>query len=204
MITRKYNIVYADPPWLFKTYSEKGKEKKSAENHYPTMKINDIYNLPVQNITADDCILFLWVTFPLLKEGIETMERQGFTYKTCAFNWVKKNKKSDTDFWGCGYWTRANSEICLLGTKGKPHRLSRSVHQIVREEMTDDEWNIFMTQLVEDRVMSHSKKPEHIRDKIVELCGDVPRVELFARTTCKGWDSIGNEIDGQDIRDVIK
>ena len=87
---KKYNVVYADPPWQFKTYSEKGKEKKSAENHYPTMKINDIYNLPVQNITADDCVLFLWVTFPLLKEGIETLERWGFTYKTCAFNWVKK------------------------------------------------------------------------------------------------------------------
>ena len=174
---KRYNIIYADPPWTFKTYSKKGKEKKSAECHYNCMNINDIYNLPIQDISTDDCILFLWVTFPLLQEGIETIKRWGFTYKTCAFNWVKKNKKSDSFFWGLGYWTRSNSEICLLATKGKPKRISKSVHQIINTAIEE-----------------HSRKPFIARDKIVELCGDLPRIELFARQTVENWDCWGNEV----------
>ena len=88
---KKYNIIYADPPWTFKTYSDKGKGK-SAENHYPCMNIDDIYKLPVQDIADEDCILLMWVTYPLLKEGIKTMEEWGFTYKTCAFSWIKRIK----------------------------------------------------------------------------------------------------------------
>lgn len=174
---KKYNIIYADPPWTFKTYSEKGKEKKSAENHYDCMKIEDIYNLPIQNIADDDCVLLLWVTYPLLKEGLQTIEEWGFTYKTCGFSWIKKNKKADSFFWGLGYWTRSNNEICLLATKGKPKRVSKSVHQIVYKP-----------------IERHSKKPDIIRDKIVELCGDLPRIELFARDKTPGWDVWGNEV----------
>lgn len=174
---KKYNIIYADPPWTFKTYSEKGKEKKSAENHYDCMNIEDIYSLPVQDIADDNCVLMLWVTYPLLKEGLQTIEEWGFTYKTCGFSWVKKNKKADSFFWGLGYWTRANNEICLLATKGKPSRVSKSVHQIVYEPIS-----------------KHSKKPDCVRDKIVGLCGDLPRIELFARQTAEGWDSWGNEV----------
>lgn len=182
---KKYKIIYADPPWTFKTYSDKGKQK-SPETHYPCMTIEDIYNLPVSEIAENDCILFLWVTFPLLKEGLETIKRWGFTYKTCGFVWVKRNKKSDSFFWGLGYWTRANAELCLIATKGKPKRISNSIHQIC-----------------DARVTKHSKKPDEIRDRIVELCGDVPRVELFARKNTEGWDCIGNEIDGKDIRQVL-
>lgn len=182
---KKYKIIYADPPWTFKTYSDKGKQK-SPETHYPCMTIEDIYNLPVSEIADNDCILFLWVTFPLLKEGLETIKRWGFTYKTCGFVWVKRNKKSDSFFWGLGYWTRANAELCLIATKGKPKRISNSIHQIC-----------------DARVTKHSKKPDEIRDRIVELCGDVPRVELFARENTEGWDCIGNEIDGKDIRQVF-
>ena len=174
---KKYNIIYADPPWQFKTYSEKGKEKKSAENHYDCMNIEDIYDLPVQDIADDDCVLLLWVTYPLLKEGLRTIEEWGFTYKTCGFSWVKKNKKADSFFWGLGYWTRANNEICLLATKGKPKRVSKSVHQIIYEPID-----------------KHSKKPSVVRENIVELCGDLPRIELFARQTAEGWDSWGNEV----------
>jgi len=202
-VDKKYQIIYADPPWNFKTYSEKGKEKKSADCHYKCMKINDIYNLPVSKIADDNCILFLWVTFPLLKEGLKTIEKWGFTYKTCGFNWVKRNKKADTYFWGLGYWTRSNSELCLIGTKGKPKRVSKSVHQIC-ETIEDyiDEYE-FPTQICNERIMQHSKKPDEVRNRIVELCGDLPRVELFARQRYDGWDCIGNEIDGRDIRDVI-
>ena len=173
---KKYNIIYADPPWSFKTYSSKGKEKKSAECHYPCMNIEDIYALPILDISETDCVLFLWVTFPMLQEGLETIKRWGFTYKTCAFNWVKKCKVSDKWFWGLGYWTRSNSEICLLATKGHPKRVSKSVHQIC-----------------DARVDTHSKKPDEIRDKIVQLCGDVPKIELFARQHAEGWDCWGDE-----------
>lgn len=174
---KKYNIIYADPPWNFKTYSEKGKQKKSAECHYRCMNIDNIYDLPINQIAADNCILFLWVTFPLLKEGLETIEKWGFTYKTIGFNWIKQNKKSDSLFWGLGYWTRANSEICLLATKGKPKRISKSVHSVIMS-----------------KIREHSRKPDEVRNKIVELCGDMPRIELFARQSVDGWDCWGNEV----------
>lgn len=173
-----YNIIYADPPWSFKTYSDKGKEKKSAEVHYNTMNKEDIQNLPIKSISADDCVLFLWVTFPCLKEGLELIDKWGFTYKTVAFNWVKRNKISDSWFWGLGYWTRSNSEICLLATKGNPKRISKSVHQIL-----------------DDKIQAHSQKPESARTKIVELMGDLPRVELFARNQTEGWDVFGNQVE---------
>jgi len=175
---KKYQIIYVDPPWSFKTYSKKGKEKKSAECHYDCMTINDIYDLPVNTIAHDDCVLFLWVTFPLLQEGLETIKRWGFTYKTCGFNWVKKNKNVDSWFWGLGYWTRSNSELCLLATKGKPKRISKSVHQVC-----------------DAKILKHSEKPREIRNKIVELVGDLPRIELFARQKTEGWDVWGNEVE---------
>ena len=129
-----YNIIYADPPWTFKTYSDKGKEQKSAECHYKCMTIEDIYALPVDKLAAENCVLFLWVTFPLLQEGLETIRRWGFEYKTCGFNWVKRNKKSDSWFWGLGYWTRSNSELCLLATRGCPPELAdRFIKYVMRE-----------------------------------------------------------------------
>ena len=183
---KKYKIIYADPPWQYRVYSKKGKGR-SAENHYHTMNIDDIRSLPVGEIADDDSVLFLWITFPCLKEGISVMESWGFTYKTCGFNWVKRNKKKDTYFMGLGFWTRSNSEVCLIGTKGHPKRVSKAVPQVC-----------------DARVMEHSRKPAEIRERIVELCGDVPRIELFARETVKGWDCLGDEIDGEDIRDALK
>lgn len=173
----KYDVIYADPPWTFKTYSQKGKEKKSAECHYPCMKKEDIQNLPIKNLSNKDCILLLWVTFPCLEEGLELIKKWGFTYKTCGFNWIKKNKKSESLFWGLGYWTRANSELCLLATKGNPKRLSKSVHQVIMSPIEE-----------------HSKKPDITRSKIKELCGEVSYIELFARQSVTGWDCWGNEV----------
>lgn len=171
---KKYKVIYADPPWSYNVWSGKG---KTAANHYDCMKKEDISNLPVGNLADKDCILFLWVTFPCLREGLEVMKEWGFEYKTCGFVWVKKNKQSDSWFWGLGYWTRANAEICLIGTKGKPDRKSRSVHQVV-----------------DSRIREHSRKPDEVRDRIVQLCGDVPRIELFARQSVDGWDCWGNEV----------
>lgn len=174
----KYKIIYADPPWQYKVWSRKGLGR-SAESHYNTMNIQDIINMKdtIKNISDKDCILFLWVTFPCLKEGIKVMEEWGFKYKTCAFVWVKKNKKSDSLFWGMGYWTRANVELCLIGTKGTIKRQNAGVHQVIYTPIEE-----------------HSKKPDIVRDKIVELVGNMPRIELFARQEKEKWDCWGNEV----------
>lgn len=178
-MNKKYKIIYADPPWQYKVWSKKG-NGRSAESHYKTMNTEDIVNLKdfINSISDDDCILFIWITYPCLKEAIKVIEKWGFNYKTCGFTWVKRNKKSNSWFWGMGYWTRANSELCLIATKGKVKRVSRKVHQII-----------------DTPIEEHSKKPGIVRDKIVELVGDLPRIELFAREKVEGWDSWGNEIE---------
>ncbi len=175
---KKYNIIYADPPWTYKVWSEKTGNGRSAASHYNTMSKEEIQQLPVQSICEDNAVLCLCVTAPCLLEGIELIEKWGFKYKTVGFTWVKRNKISDSYFWGMGYYTRANAEYCLLATKGKPlPRISKSVHSIL-----------------DDRIMRHSEKPESARTKIVELFGDLPRVELFARTETPGWDVFGNDV----------
>lgn len=173
---KKYDIIYADPPWNFKTYSKKG-NLKSAENHYHTMQDMDIFELPVLDIAKDDCILFMWATYPKLETALETIKRWGFQYKTVAFTWVKRNKKSPSWFWGLGYWTRANPEICLLATRGNPKRVSKSVHSVI-----------------DAPIRRHSEKPAETRDRIVELIGDLDKIELFARQKADGWDVWGDEV----------
>ena len=172
----KYSIIYADPPWQYKTYSQKGQER-SAESHYSTMELEAIQALPVAELAADDCVLFLWTTVPLLKDCFSVIQAWGFTYKTVAFVWIKKNRKSDSLFWGMGHWTRANAELCILATKGNPKRRSAGVHQVI------------MTPIEE-----HSKKPNETRDRIIALIGDLPRIELFARQKTAGWGVWGNEV----------
>lgn len=173
---KKYQIIYADPPWQFKVYSDKEKGR-SAEIHYPTMKIEDICNLPVNNIASKDSVLFMWVTFPNLMEGLKVIESWGFIYKTVAFVWIKQNRRKPSLFLGMGFWTRANAEICLLATKGKPKRISAKVHQVIVSKIEE-----------------HSKKPNETRKRIVELMGELPRIELFAREKVVGWDVWGNEV----------
>lgn len=170
-------MIYADPPWQYKVYSKKGLGR-SAESHYPTMSLEDIQALPVGKLAANDCILFMWTTIPLLEDCFSVMRAWGFVYKTVAFVWIKKNKKANSLFWGMGYWTRANAELCMLATKGHPKRKSASVHQVILS-----------------RIEEHSKKPDEARRRIEELMGDVPRIELFARRKSPGWDVWGNEVD---------
>lgn len=172
---KQYDIIYADPPWSFRTWSDKGKGR-SAEKHYNTMTKTDIQQLQVPS--SDNCVLFLWVTSPCLIEGIELCKAWGFEYKTVGFIWIKTNKKAPSLFWGMGYWTRANAEYCLIATKGKPKRINAGVHQVVMSP-----------------VRKHSQKPDEVRDRIVKLVGDLPRIELFARETSEGWDSWGDEIN---------
>jgi len=152
------------------------------------MSLADIRALPVADIAATDCALFLWVTDPLLPEGLRLMEAWGFKYKTVAFNWSKMNKSAPPSLWteadfftGLGYWTRANPELCLLGTKGKPKRVSKNVKRLVISPRRE-----------------HSRKPDEVADRIVRLIGDLPRIELFARQSRQGWSIWGNDTEKFD------
>ena len=151
----KYQIIYADPPWSYRS----GKVQGAAQNHYPTMSDEQLYQLPVSTLAADTSVLFLWCTFPKLPEALNLIKAWGFTFKTVAFVWLKQNKSGKGFFLGLGWWTRSNAEICLLAVKG------------------------------------HSKKPDIVRDRILELMGDLPRIELFARQASPGWDVWGNEVN---------
>lgn len=200
-----YNIIYADPPWHYNSRrrirKDGGKPRFGigACNHYPVMKTKDICKLDVKSIAADNCALFLWTTFPRLDAGLEVMKAWGFDYKTIGFLWVKLNPgMAGLDsgsltphlhkiglinflnwlaFFGIGYYTKSNPELCLLGVKGKMKPISNCVSNTV---FAPREY--------------HSKKPDIVRDKIVELFGDVPRIELFAREVSPGWDVFGNEV----------
>ncbi len=178
---KKYKIIYADPPWdYYSAWYRKGSDSAGiwglAQNHYKTMKLEDVKKLPIQKISADNCFLFLWATFPQLKEALEVIGAWGFEYKTVAFTWVKKNNDG-SNFTGMGWYTRANAEICLLAKKGKPKVINHAVRQIV-----------------ETQRRRHSAKPEEVRERIIQLCGKLPRIELFARQRVKGWDCWGNQI----------
>ena len=142
------------------------------------LSIEDIKALPVGELAAKDCALFLWITFPCLCEALEVLTAWGFSYKTVAFVWVKQNRRNDDLFTGMGYWTRANAEICILATKGHPKRVDAGVRQVILSHIEE-----------------HSKKPDEARERIVRLMGDLPRVELFARQSPEGWDVWGNEVE---------
>lgn len=171
---KQYNIIYADPPWRYWHNQVQG----TAENYYPTMEIQELCALPVEEVAAKDCVLFLWATFPKLPEALALIEAWGFQYKSVAFVWLKQNRKSLSWYYGLGYWTRGNAEICLLATRGHPRRQSNKVHQFIVSP-----------------IEQHSKKPDIARKKIVDLMGDLPRLELFARQRAEGWDVWGNEIE---------
>lgn len=174
---KKYQIIYADPPWKYQGRMISGTES-SVIDHYNWMSVDEISKLPIKKIADNNCILFMWVTLPKLNEFMQVVNGWGFEYKSTAFVWVKLNKKNGGYFMGQGRWTRANPEICILATKGKPKRVSASVRQ-----------------LVVSPIESHSKKPNEIKNRIVQLTGDLPRVELFARQKTEGWDVWGNEVE---------
>jgi len=196
----EFRVIYADPPWSFKTYSKKN-QTRAAENHYPVMTLDDIKAIPVSSVAhPDGCVLLLWVTDPMLKEGIEVMEAWGFKYRTVGFTWVKTNRPPQrkknlvgkflevwdeivfgvgTFFMGCGYWTRSNPEMCLLGVRGKsPARKSRRVRQLIVSPRRE-----------------HSRKPDEAYSRIEELL-DGPYLEMFARTRWNDdWSVWGSETD---------
>ena len=177
MSEKKYQIIYADPPW---TYEKTGGTKSSrgmAKQFYQTMSLEKICGLRVADIAADNCALLLWSTYPKLPEALEVIRAWGFSYFGLGFEWVKKTK-TGKDFFGMGYWTRANSEPCLLALKGKMTPLRHDIRQIV-----------------ETKLEEHSRKPAVVRTLITQLMGDLPRIELFARQRTEGWDAWGNEVE---------
>jgi N6-adenosine-specific RNA methylase IME4 len=184
---KKYQIIYADPPWHYRdkrTNPLTDRPPKYGGIVYPVMKTEDICSLPVKDIADSNCMLFIWATFPILKKSFKVIESWGFQYKTVAFTWIKTNRNcrkifiTEKDiFFGIGYYTKSNCEVCLLAVKGKPIKVSNKVSSVVLSPLT-----------------SHSTKPPEVREKILELCGNLARIELFARQKTEGWDVWGNEV----------
>jgi N6-adenosine-specific RNA methylase IME4 len=186
-----FKAILADPPWRFKTYNEAGRKrcpdwkpfKGSPAVHYDTMSFEDLCALPVADLAADDCCLFLWITWPLLQEAVQLIDAWGFEYKTCAFDWMKARTgqiemfRDDGDAQvGMGFWTRSNTEPCLLAVHGKPKRLDAGVRMGIIEPRRQ-----------------HSRKPDCVHDRIERLVAG-PYLELFARQTRPGWSAWGNEV----------
>lgn len=178
-LSGKFEIVYADPPWSYPKTGGTTNSRGMAKQFYKTMSKEEIKAIKVSSILAENCLLFLWSTFPKLPEAIEVISAWGFEYIGAGFIWIKKTRHGK-DFVGMGYWTRANPEVCLLAKKGKPKPLRHDIRQLFYSE-----------------IQKHSKKPDGIRKLIVDLCGDIPRIELFAREKSPGWDSWGNEINAE-------
>jgi N6-adenosine-specific RNA methylase IME4 len=178
-----FGAILADPPWRFETWSDDGKDR-APEKHYSTMRFNEIEALDVRGIAANDCVLFMWISWPLIEQALVVIDAWGFEYKTCAFSWMKANGtqidlfnadvKADMKL---GYWTRSNSEVCLLATRGKPKRLSAAVRQGIIEPARE-----------------HSRKPDCVHNRIEQLVAG-PYLELFARQQRAGWTCVGNQVD---------
>lgn len=161
---KKYNIIYADPPWEYKESG--GGHRGTAGLPYETMSTDNICNLPIKNITKEESILFIWTTFKKIEECLKVINAWNFKYYGLGFDWVKTNKNG-TPFWGMGYYTRQNTEVCLIGVKDKKHRIKPKVRNI-------------LSVIISER-REHSRKPDEARENIVKICGDIPKIELFAR-----------------------
>lgn len=196
----RYGVIYADPPWAFEVWSRPAKAAynkngkggelrggRSAEDYYTTMPIEELMAIPVDTLAAPDCALFMWTTWPTLPDALALGRAWGFEYKTLAFDWLKRTPSGTGWHTGMGYWTRANSEPCLLFTKGSPTRKSKSVKQVIAEV---GQLELFPP--IIEPITVHSAKPFEAYRRIEALL-DGPYLELFARVAWPGWDVWGNE-----------
>jgi len=178
----KYEVIYADPAWRFgnSVYQDNGRDSRHLKDQYETMTIEQMKELPLANISADNCALFLWTTDFHLPYCFELFDAWGFKYRTIAFVWVKKTKNGKTCA-NLGAWTMKNTEICLLATRGNmfDKRQVKNLFQLVEAERT-----------------KHSRKPQEVRSRIEKLFGECKRLEMFAREAKQGWDVWGNEVEG--------
>jgi len=183
-----FRAILADPPWQFNSLwggrpnkTDAGYASRAIDAHYNTMSIDEICALPISDLAADDCVLFMWTCWPVLQKSFRVLEAWGFTYKTCAFSWMKADPyrlfaDDKTPFAGLGYWTRANTEPCLLATRGHPKRKGKDVRQGIIAPRRE-----------------HSRKPDCTHGRIERLV-DGPYLELFARAKRPGWTTWGNEV----------
>jgi N6-adenosine-specific RNA methylase IME4 len=172
---QKFNIIYADPAWVYKDKANSG--NRGAGHKYNLSSLSDLMQMPINQIAADDCVLFMWWVPPMPLEALKLVEAWGFKLKTMkGFTWHKLNKRALTSFLGMGNWSRANTEDCLIAVKGNIKRVDASVRQFV-----------------ESPIREHSRKPDEVRDRIVQLMGDIPRIELFSRQDYPGWSSFGDQ-----------
>ena len=196
-----YNIIYADPPWSYtRTIGNGTIRRTDGQSHYPTMSVDSLRQIGyhVQRISRKNSALLLWATLPNLPAALQVMESWGFKYKTCWCTWVKTNKAGDKPFFGVGYYTRSNAELCLLGVKGK----IASFKNLVEDEVRDGNPNALSSICIEPP-RQHSRKPSIVRDNIVTFFGDVPRIELFAREQSPGWSVLGNQSDKYNEQQLL-
>lgn len=181
---RKYQIIYADPPWSYYNDSTAKPNcttiKGMRRPPYEVLNSKTIMLLPVKNITAENAILFIWTTDYHLQKCLDVIKAWGFEYKTVAFSWLKKTKKGMPVCFMGAYTMKSGIEICLLATKGK------KVHTLVKRHN--------VRALIESKREKHSKKPDETKTRIIDLLGDLPRIELFARQKTEGWDVWGNQV----------
>lgn len=193
---KKFNLIYADPPWQFSNEKTGGTMTSGSKHQYKsTMSVEEIKAMPIDSIAADDCILVMWYVGSMPKEAIEVVEAWGFTIKNMnGFVWNKLTV-NNKPFFGMGFWTRAGSESAIIAVKGKPKVASRSVRAVgfYEPESLDEilKHTIFSGTF---KIGQHSEKPNEFREACVELAGDVPRIELFSRKRTKGWAVWGNEV----------
>jgi len=183
-----FRIIYADPPWSYRDKKVSGRTRCGAENHYDCMTTGEIAQLPVADLAdPDGAVLFLWATFPLIESALSVIPAWGFEYKTVGFTWIKTNADG-TPWFGVGAYAKSNSEVCLMATRGRVGR-----HMRDRRDDTFRVQSNYVSSVVMAPRAGHSEKPSVIRDLIVELFGDVPRIELFARQHVPGWEDWGAE-----------
>jgi len=194
---KKYQIIYADPAWSYYNDSTAKPDcttvKGMRRPPYLVMSSSEIKTLPVKGIADDNAILFIWTTDYHLAKCIEIISAWGFEYKTIGFVWAKKNKKNEQVCFMGAYTMKSGCELCLLATRGK------DAHKLVKKHN--------VRSYIESQRLEHSKKPDKVRNLIVELLGDLPRIELFASSSKKfenGWVNVGDSVDGCDIRDSLK
>ena len=179
MAKPSFDIILADPPWKFLTRSPKG-NGRGPERHYPTMTLEQLQALPVGGLAADNAALFLWCCWPSLFRDVPgLLSAWGFDYRTLAFIWIKANRNGAGFFQGLGYYSRSNSEPCLLAVRGRMPVESHAVHQVIYSP-----------------VRRHSQKPGEQYERIEQLYPGRRYVELFARSKGRpGWAYWGNEIE---------
>lgn len=187
---RHYGVVYADPPWSYKTFSNSDRgvvPHRTEDAPYDPMTREELLALPVNEIAAKDCILHMWVISSHIDQAFELATRWGFTFKSLGMVWVKTQKGDpEAPKMGMGKWFRQEAEICLLFTKGKPARVGMGVRQTILEPARE-----------------HSRKPEAAYERIEALTAG-PYVELFSRSSRVGWDTMGNEKGKFDKLDPIE